>query len=49
MISREDQARLAELYDRYQNSLRPLDPDRLQAGRDFSLEPFHKSCSVASV
>ena len=35
MISREQLARLAELYDQYQNSLRPLAPERAEAGRAF--------------
>ena len=35
MISREQLAALAELYDRYQNSLRPLVPERAEAGRAF--------------
>jgi len=35
MISREQLARLAELYDRYQNSLRPLASERREAGRAF--------------
>ena len=35
MISRDQLARLAELYDRYQNSLRPLAPERAEAGRAF--------------
>ncbi len=35
MISREQWAQLAELYDRYQNSLRPLAVERAEAGRAF--------------
>ena len=35
MISREQLARLAELYDQYQNSLRPLAPARTEAGHAF--------------
>jgi hypothetical protein len=35
MISREQLASLAELYDRYQNSLHPLAPERAAAGRAF--------------
>lgn len=35
MISREQLARLAELYDQYQNSLRPLAPERAAAGCAF--------------
>ena len=35
MISRDQLAQLAELYDQYQNSLRPLAPERTQAGRAF--------------
>jgi hypothetical protein len=35
VISREQLARLAELYDQYQNSLRPLAAERLEAGRVF--------------
>jgi len=35
MISRDLLARLAELYDQYQNSLRPLARERIQAGRAF--------------
>ena len=35
MISREQLSRLAELYDQYQNSLRPLAPERAAAGRAF--------------
>jgi hypothetical protein len=35
MISREQLARLAELYDQYQNSLKPLSPERAIAGRAF--------------
>ncbi len=35
MISREQLARLAELYDQYQNSLQPLSVKRAEAGRAF--------------
>ena len=35
MISREQLARLAELYDQYQHPLMPLAPSRLEAGRVF--------------
>jgi hypothetical protein len=35
MIRREQLARLAELYDIYQNSLRPLSSERAAAGRAF--------------
>jgi len=35
MISRDQLAQLAELYDQYQNSLRPLAPERTSAGRAF--------------
>jgi hypothetical protein len=35
MISREQLARVAELYDQYQNSLRPLAPERAAASRAF--------------
>lgn len=43
MIAREQLAVLAELYDRYQHSLRPLAPERAEAGRAFSalLERLH--------
>jgi hypothetical protein len=36
MISREQSAELAELYVRFQNSLRPLSIDRAAAGREFN-------------
>ena len=35
MIGREQLAQLAELYDRYQNSLDPLSVERAEAGRFF--------------
>ena len=35
MIAREQLAQVAELYDRYQNSLDPHSPDRAEAGRLF--------------
>jgi hypothetical protein len=35
MISRQQLARLAELYGQYQNSLSPLSSERLAAGRAF--------------
>ena len=35
MISREQLTQLAELYDKYQNSLRPLTLERAEAGRAF--------------
>jgi hypothetical protein len=35
MISREQLAQLAELYDKYQNSLLPLSPERREAQRAF--------------
>lgn len=35
MIAREQLAQLAELYDQYQNSLRPLSRERVEAGRLF--------------
>lgn len=35
MISPDQLAKLAELYDQYQNSLCPLDPERASAGIAF--------------
>jgi len=35
MISKEQLARLAELYNDYQNSLKPLSEERASAGRAF--------------
>jgi hypothetical protein len=35
MISREQLAQLAEIYDRYQHSLNPLSARRAEAGRQF--------------
>jgi hypothetical protein len=36
MISLDQLARLAELYDRYQNCLLPLSQKRIDAGREFN-------------
>ncbi len=43
MISREQLARRAQLYDQYQHPLMPLAPSRLEAGRAFkeSLTSLH--------
>jgi hypothetical protein len=45
MISRDQLARLAELYDQYQNSLLPLSAARIEAGRQFKkmLESLHST------
>jgi len=48
MISREQLARLAELYDQCQNSLRPLAPARLEAGRAFKDLLAHLHSSYAA-
>ncbi|MBI2925846.1 MAG: hypothetical protein HYY24_09105 [Verrucomicrobia bacterium] len=37
MIAREQLARLAELYDQYQHSLRPLSPERAAACKAFKV------------